>query len=1013
MSATGPFVGSVASTDCPERRVGFGRGFPSWKYGLEVGVYDLRMYVGSALSAAEVLKLASQRGVLAPNETCVAEAGTPKFDTEWKDAMGRSCEWYHFHRAFAPTICSLKEPATFCPMACISEQPCFQPSLMNAFVIWDRIRTILPGSNSSAICTNDRGSGLGAAAADGFERMRAMCEKWIAEGMSGGRKDSWSVSYQQRTGLRMDLYNMTSVCDQVVEAVDPHCSFDPEPVTKFTAAVKASGGDFTIGLWMRPVGAKSLEKGKFNPSLVFHASMFPPTHQFLLGGFGDNPQGAVHVHSACDRAIHDVEKIGLSHASSKEWTFVAWTYRNSTRPLQMTTVTNLNHNVKEFQSGDPLCLFNESAIFNAIEVNYPMLVSPILMVPRVMSLGELQRHYYSSVKSMLLRRGPLKTNRGQPTVPVTRSDFSKKSSLVAPPMIFQTRNSKMNCSYEYSSEWILMQETLASKMCAAPQSCSSTKSPVSCSGISSTEKTFFGLNRSTLMGKDGFGDMLHSITDHAFLYRNSSLRSTDAFIDKHTSTLQVLFSFFAPSEGTTVVVVVHADMHNPSSIRVSHSVRFYDILEGDERVLWFTLQSFTCILGIILIAIMFWSLREAIKFEQEIDWTHRLTFLMDAMIGVLMPCSFIVGLTAKPNASQTMQRIINKWAAIRWDDETLAFNAKMDEYFEGMHQIISFMDMSETTDVLLFIVMNLNMLRVLQATNLHPRLAVLTGTLGYAMDALMHTIAVALMIFVGFALIGVWRFGAEREDFRNLSAAMLTEFEIMFTSEFPDGWKDEGPEFIVFNLLYLIFMVILVLNFILAIIVDAYMQVMKDVETNLVEQDVYQDCGATIYVHFMGRLFLGWPSQAALEHRLRSMKARLSVSYKDLAGLGLFRDHVAIVSFIKHYKRYSFLAPVYVTKYGAIPQTMEGRIADEMEKRMIEMFNIKRLTTKERVRQMKIGHSPLKHLAVDMDKDSREKPLYSPHKMKNSLLLMTPLPRLKEEWSAGFRIAGDLPADEM
>ena len=77
---------------------------------------------------------------------------------------------------------------------------------------------------------------------------------------------------------------------------------------------------------------------------------------------------------------------------------------------------------------------------------------------------------------------------------------------------------------------------------------------------------------------------------------------------------------------------------------------------------------------------------------------------MDAMIGVLMPCSFIVGLTAKPNASQTMQRIINKWAAIRWDDETLAFNAKMDEYFEGMHQIISFMDMSETTDVLLFIV---------------------------------------------------------------------------------------------------------------------------------------------------------------------------------------------------------------------------------------------------------------------------------------------------------------------
>ena len=72
------------------------------------------------------------------------------------------------------------------------------------------------------------------------------------------------------------------------------------------------------------------------------------------------------------------------------WTFMAMTTSNSTDPLTMGTLTNLG-----FQSEtEPLasakhvnCLYDKEYLFKGIEINYPMLISPIMMVPAKMPLG--------------------------------------------------------------------------------------------------------------------------------------------------------------------------------------------------------------------------------------------------------------------------------------------------------------------------------------------------------------------------------------------------------------------------------------------------------------------------------------------------------------------------------------------------------------------------------------------------------------------------------------------------
>jgi len=157
--------------------------------------------------------------------------------------------------------------------------------------------------------------------------------------------------------------------------------------------------------------------------------------------------------------------------------------------------------------------------------------------------------------------------------------------------------------------------------------------------------------------------------------------------------------------------------------------------------------------------------------------------------------------------------------ALRRDDDSVPLVSKKNQFLEGVQKLMKVIEGNEISDKMIFVVMIFNMVRLIQATNLHPRLALMTGTIGYAAEALTHAIAVACLVFFGFAYIGVWRFGHQREEFGDMYTAMATELSIMFSSETPEDWEQDG-EFMLFIFLYLFFMFILVLNFVLAIIVS-------------------------------------------------------------------------------------------------------------------------------------------------------------------------------------------------
>jgi len=129
----GPWGSKVAEADCPARKLAFGRR-KRWDMGLEVGVYDARMYVGVALSRADVKRIATATATdgvtISMTDRCLDEVSSANiFDKKWTDEHNRGCEWYHTNRQEASSICTLRDPAHYCPVACRSRQLCFSPGV--------------------------------------------------------------------------------------------------------------------------------------------------------------------------------------------------------------------------------------------------------------------------------------------------------------------------------------------------------------------------------------------------------------------------------------------------------------------------------------------------------------------------------------------------------------------------------------------------------------------------------------------------------------------------------------------------------------------------------------------------------------------------------------------------------------------------------------------------------------------------------------------------------------------
>ena len=167
-----------------------------------------------------------------------------------------------------------------------------------------------------------------------------------------------------------------------------------------------------------------------------------------------------------------------------------------------------------------------------------------------------------------------------------------------------------------------------------------------------------------------------------------------------------------------------------------------------------------------------------------------------------------------------------------------------------------------------------------QCTTLHPRLAILTETLSTVLDDLFHAFLLYAMLMLLMAAMANWRFGDSRDDFESLGHALGTQVQMMLGGDFPADWQQDA-EMTIWTLVFFILLMVFMLNFLLAIIVDGYVKVAKALEEQETEGNFFSDVAASIHSAYL-RWANGWPNLRLLAEWMVDSLHERSVCFQDL-----------------------------------------------------------------------------------------------------------------------------------
>jgi len=135
--------------------------------------------------------------------------------------------------------------------------------------------------------------------------------------------------------------------------------------------------------------------------------------------------------------------------------------------------------------------------------------------------------------------------------------------------------------------------------------------------------------------------------------------------------------------------------------------------------------------------------------------------------------------------------------------------------------------------------------------NAHPAMAVLTKTVSKASSQIIHFLMLFSLLFVMLAFIAFWQLGTQIPHFATFGDAISTQGRMLF-GEFiyADGAaKLHTTDMILYwtyAFTFMLLMFFILLNFFLAIIVDAFVCVKADIEEMTTDRSFVYDCFATL-----------------------------------------------------------------------------------------------------------------------------------------------------------------------
>jgi len=569
---------------------------------------------------------------------------------------------------------------------------------------------------------------------------------------------------------------------------------------------------------------------------------------------------------------------------------------------------------------------------------------------------------YANRGLVAFRREPAQTDRERLNYQVDRTVelFTQRTLQLSPPIIMQTARKVGSCDGTFENTVVdRFMEAGLEERCTGLYTCPSlTAQDIYSCSAGQQKDTHLGLSPVQFV-EDGWDeddavyvDFLATAVNGNLLGRSMSTNNTQVlssyeFVDGASDVIRLKTLFHSVQYGVTTGVEVKAQASGPK-VDISYSIRHFIAIHDPD--------TYTIIQALAIINVVFMFLDNVVLlrhlFFERRALGRKASFFTDRwflcfldfalMISVLILIA--LQLPSKRNSFQDQRTLVDSLLNLEWSSQSVGLDETKAACVGKLQEFETMLSDAEMVDRFALWVLLALLCRILMSTGAHPRIALLTSTIRKGFEDFCHFLLIFIPCFAAFAAVAAWRYGGSRSDLQNVGEALASQFDALLGPPGNFDSASNNSEFLAYSSMFFAFMFFLMLNFVLAIIVDSYEKVREAIEVCQVEQSIVED----IYVmlSYRARRFIRWSSRQSAWPPLGDIVVHLSslepkppkVSYAHLMrpttrGGRLFKTPAAAKSWIDFYDAMPFLWPESAEKEEKVVdyEEIHHRVGQAME----------------------------------------------------------------------------------
>jgi hypothetical protein len=449
---------------------------------------------------------------------------------------------------------------------------------------------------------------------------------------------------------------------------------------------------------------------------------------------------------------------------------------------------------------------------------------------------------------------------------VRRNKYPYMQISLLPPLLFQTRFKTMPCPEEsYASSYINQPASphLAYFGMNAPRD----SELLVCVDRDNPQDVYFD----PIIETDGV--IFNSETVYAKFIMDG-LDPLSSLIRKQwvdTQTNEVVLSAMVYTQDLEVYTVVKVTFTISSAGRITAVPEFSSVVDlfDSGKFAVFELYYFVAMpFAFIALLIFLWAFKKKDKEARSLVGLLEFTSTT-SILGLLYYINSEVPLRVK--MSEQYNTLLDTFLSIP-DLSPSALHALSQKTFLINTVVFQELEWMTSLRIIAFVIVLVQFVQLNVYMRVHPRIAVLARTLNVAFDDTFHFLILFCMIFGILGFVAWWSFGATIPQFATLGTSYSRQFE-MLVGEYPWDSLEGLPDnvwymYVIYLVMYTILAFFILVNFFLAIVVESFMCVKRDIEAQVTENaSIYDSIDIMVKVPLY--LIYRWPSRDKIINTLK------------------------------------------------------------------------------------------------------------------------------------------------